>query len=454
LGQVPSGVYRPRKPKASPLWQCLKEHFYWFLVDYPEKYEAKHGFLKPLIEEVVNKFLNCGDLKRGFARVKCPDCDKQYVLAFSCRGRWFCPSCHQKKVLLFGEFISAEVAFPVPHRQYVLTVPIRLRVYFRNNRKLLKKLCQAAHDSLLDFMRQSLRLPEGMPGMVMAIQTFGDYVNFHPHLHALVADGLFTDTGLFYVMPEQSLRPLEEMFRARVLALVVKEGLLDPEAAENMLAWRHSGFHVHNGHRIARDDKAGVERIAQYIIRNPFSEEKMTYSAESAQVIYRSKPNPKTRRNFEVFTAGEFIAAITQHIPDKGFQMVRYYGWYSNKSRGVRKKKAAGQAGPPADDVAILDVSDHGRRKIPSKKWRELIKKVWEVDPLKCPNCGGEMKMVNLTDDPRDIRALIEDWGLHEFVRDPPARPPPGHATRRVTGWADDIVFDDGPFISEDQDAA
>ena len=46
------------------------------------------------------------------------------------------------------------------------------------------------------------------------------------------------------------------------------------------------------------------------------------------------------KRNFQVFTACDFIAAITQHIPDKRFQMVRYYGWYSNKMRGQRRKRA------------------------------------------------------------------------------------------------------------------
>ena len=51
-------------------------------------------------------------------------------------------------------------------------------------------------------------------------------------------------------------------------------------------------------------------------------------------VIYRSRMHAKTKRNFEIFSAEEFIAAITQHIPDKGFQMVRYYGWYSNRARG------------------------------------------------------------------------------------------------------------------------
>ena len=58
---------------------------------------------------------------------------------------------------------------------------------------------------------------------------------------------------------------------------------------------------------------------------SPFSEQKMVYNAENGTVIYRSRMHAKTKRNFEIFSAEEFIAAITQHIPDKGFQMVRYY---------------------------------------------------------------------------------------------------------------------------------
>jgi Transposase zinc-binding domain len=72
-------------------------------------------FLKPAVEDVVNKYLDCGDLSKGFARLHCAKCNKDYLLAFSCKGRWFCPSCHEKKVLLFGEFIKESVAYRLPH---------------------------------------------------------------------------------------------------------------------------------------------------------------------------------------------------------------------------------------------------------------------------------------------------------------------------------------------------
>jgi hypothetical protein len=64
--------------------------------------------------------------------------------------------------------------------------------------------------------------------------------------------------------------------------------------------------------------------LEEYILRNPFSVEKMTLESPTNMVIYRSRLNAKINRNFEVFTATDFLAAIAQHIPDNGAQMVRY----------------------------------------------------------------------------------------------------------------------------------
>ena len=68
-------------------------------------------------------------------------------------------------------------------------------------------------------------------------------------------------------------------------------------------------------------------------------------------------------------------ASSSQHIPDKSFQLVRYYGWYSNKMRGQRAKHAAEEAKATIGAaVKVIDVSEHNPRRIPSAKWRELIK--------------------------------------------------------------------------------
>ncbi|MBU0943332.1 MAG: transposase [Proteobacteria bacterium] len=80
--------------------------------------------------------------------------------------------------------------------------PIILRKFFFYNRKLLSTLSKAAADSLQVFLRTVLGLKDGIFGAVLTIQTFGDSARWHPHIHAIVADGLFRRNGVFYVMPK------------------------------------------------------------------------------------------------------------------------------------------------------------------------------------------------------------------------------------------------------------
>ena len=113
----------------------------------------------------------------------------------------------------------------------------------------------------------------------------------------------------------------------------------------------------------------------------------MQVNRSGDSILYRSGMNPKIKRNFQVFSACDFIAAITQHIPDKRFQMVRYYGWYSNKMRGQRRKRAEEEAAREsaataeqecgAGASAAIEIIEHREskpRRIPSRSWRELIK--------------------------------------------------------------------------------
>ncbi len=424
-------VYRLRRPRESPLWQCLSRHFDTFRDVYEERYQPRYGFLRQIIPQVVNKYLDCGDLERGFARVRCDHCKHEYLLAFSCKGRWFCPSCHQKKVQLFGVLLAETILYPVPHRHFTFGIPKMLRPYFRYEPDLLKDLCRIAHECLLEYLRNTLHLPEGIPGIVMTIHSYGEYLDWHPHLHALVADGLFVRSSLFYVLPNVSLKPLEGLFRARVIKFLVDKGLLPPKRANMLRGWVHSGFNVHRSRRVLPDESQDLERLAQYIIRNPFTVEKMQVIAPNranpdSSVIYRSGLNPKIQRNFEVFTPCDFIAAITQHLPDKSFQLVRYYGWYSNKMRGQRDKRASKEAKAAGNAVEVIDVAEHQPRRIPSPKWRELIKKVWEADPLLCPKCSREMRIVALIDEREVIERILRHLALWETgVRVSPARAPP-----------------------------
>lgn len=96
---------------------------------------------------------------------------------------------------MFREWITDEILLPIRHRQYVLIISKVLRPYFRSDRKLLGKFSQCAYQCLKEFFRKTLNKKDGVPGAVISIQTFGDLVNFHAHLHGLVTEGSFMPNG-------------------------------------------------------------------------------------------------------------------------------------------------------------------------------------------------------------------------------------------------------------------
>ena len=106
--------------------------------------------------DVIHRYLDCGDLHFGFARVKCKDCGHEYLLPFSCKRRHFCPSCHQKRVVEFGEWLCAAVLKYVPHRQWVFSIPKRLRIYFMFDRSLLTKLSRCSWKVLNLYLTQAV----------------------------------------------------------------------------------------------------------------------------------------------------------------------------------------------------------------------------------------------------------------------------------------------------------
>jgi hypothetical protein len=239
----------------------------------------------------------------------------------------------------------------------------------------------------------------------------------------------------FHTLPDAPLKPLEELFRAKVIHLLVEEKLVPPKRVQVLYTWKHSGFNVHAGEPVPPEAKADLEDLAQYILRNPFSVKKMTLESPTDMVIYRSRLNAKINRNFEVFTATDFLAVITQHIPDKGAQMVRYYGWYSNKMRGVRHRGLR-----PESVARRPGLSPPPPLKLPSKGWRDLVLRVWHVDPLRCPVCQNPMRVIAVIDDPRVgtglfVPGLPQNRATSRALpgRPPDASQPPLGVTPRLT---------------------
>ena len=333
---MPESVYRQRKPQSSPYYRCVEDHFEMLEMVYEDRFERQYGYFRPYVKRVIYRYLDCGVLKNGFARVRCEDCGHEYLLAFSCKRRHFCPSCHQKRVVEFGDWLCREVIKAVPHRHVVLSIPKILRRYFLYDRKLLTELSRCGWEALKTLYTIGVRDKKVLSGAVVAVQTFGDFLGFHPHLHILVSDGCFHENGMFSVSPAVDTKALEQIFRHNVLKMLLAKDKITQDMVALLDKWRHTGFNVFAGPRILPRQEESMENLTRYIIRASFSQERMAYHRETVQVEYKSKDGAQTK----VFDALEWLAAMCSHVPNKGEQMVRYYGYYSNAARGKRKKAA------------------------------------------------------------------------------------------------------------------
>ena len=227
---------------------------------------------------------------------------------------------------------------------------------------------------------------------------FHDFLGYNPHTHILVTDGCFYgDKGMFRVAPPLELKKLEAIFRHKVFKMLLAKGKITEKMIAMLSTWRHSGFNAFCGNRISPKDDTAMENLARYIIRASFSQERMHYKDQEGKVVYTVKDG----KSVKVFPAMEWIAAMCSHIPNRGEQMVRYYGYYSNVSRGKRQKEGL-------DDAIPCILEPQGDEKTFRRNWARLIQKIYETDPLVCPKCQGTMRVISSIEDTSVIRAILE----------------------------------------------
>jgi hypothetical protein len=146
-------------------------------------------------------------------------------------------ACHQKRVVEFGEWLCPAVLKYVPHRQWVFSIPKRLRIYFMFDRKLFTQLSRCAWKVLNLYLTQAAAHEDAKPGAAIAVQSFGDFQNFNPHLHVLATDGCFYNDAAFIVCPPPDTGELEELFRHEVFRILKSEGKITDVVIESMMSW-------------------------------------------------------------------------------------------------------------------------------------------------------------------------------------------------------------------------
>ena len=133
----------------------------------------------------------------------------------------------------------------------------------------------------------------------------------------------------------------------------------------------------------------------------------MEYDEQHGAVTYHSdKPSGPTAGS-ETSDALEFLARLTSHIPDKNQVLQRYYGHYSSRVRAMRRKAAEKNEDYEEHPLVTVEPEPEAVREA-KRRWANLLRHILEVEPLRCPRCGEEMRIVSFITEPKTIDRILE----------------------------------------------
>jgi hypothetical protein len=138
----------------------FRHHFPGFAEFYDQRLcEGVRPVPLPRITRVAQKFLRCGDYTQGLARIQCAnsECRFEFFRPFSCKGFYLCPSCSQKRALLFAEYLDQQLLLTLPPPPIRLLHSKALRVFFRHDQRLFSEISSLIFSLTTDFYRAAAR---------------------------------------------------------------------------------------------------------------------------------------------------------------------------------------------------------------------------------------------------------------------------------------------------------
>jgi len=303
-------------------------------------------------------------------------------------------------------------------------------------------------------------------GAVAFIHRFGSSLNTHVHFHVCVVDGVFeavtaddtvqppTLEGVHFHAPsgldDATVAQVHAAVRRRLLHAFVVRGHIEQWDAKEMLAYKHSGFSVDASVRIEADDRTGLERLLRYCARPSFSKERLRKEG-CALVCSCAKQHSEPvggKQSDLALTPMELIDRIAALVPPPRTHRQRHHGVPAPNSPLREQVTAMAQMLPaplqaqahdptsPEPGAATGAVGIGGAAKQPVTQppmhspahylWAALIARIYEVFPLICPICAGQMRIIAFITDGAEVRKILEHIGADsQAPRITPARGPP-----------------------------
>lgn len=351
---------------------------------FSDHYEEILYTLHPRATEIENitKMINCGDPSYGGAMYACPKCGHLKFVPFRCHSR-FCPTCGthyaQKRANAMANQLVA-----VRHRHCVFTIPEDLRHFFKDDRSLLDCLFTAVQSVVLRMFLKENKSKNFTPGFICVLHTFGRPLEWNPHIHCLISEGGHSDDGKWRNIHHFNYKLLRESFRTALLnELESHIGSSFKNIKSQMYRMHENGFYVYAKPSLA-DPRTVTQYIGRYLGRPVIATKRIDrYNKDADTVTFHYNRHEDNKYIERTLPAIEFIKLLMQHIPEKNFKMIRYYGIYSRHrdiDKNLRKQRTSEQ-----------------RRIFTSfTRWRESILLSFGYDPLQCPKCNSQMEILDI----------------------------------------------------------
>ena len=365
---------------AISIKSIFSDHWKSIKLELSRRYESSHW--KSIVES-VEKMLSCREPSNGYAEYICTHCGTKKKCSFTCKGR-FCTSCGKKYT---DEWVQRTVdeLIDVPHRHLVLTVAEELREVLFWHRSLLKVMMDSAAKTALEVLQS--QKSGAVPGILVVVHTFGRDLKFNPHVHLLMTEGGLRG-GQWEPIPFLPYALLRKKWQYHLLTEIKgcwAESREDSRFIDRLFKDNVQGFYV-NGESRMTSSRYAARYIGRYIARPALAEHKITsYDGEWVTFWYES--HEEKRRVYRRLEAREFIERLIDHLPLKGFKMVRHYGLYARRSKGMALEVLSKCGNFLQKSFAFLSA--------PAKvlSWRQRLIQTYGRDPLRCPRCGEEMEL-------------------------------------------------------------
>jgi hypothetical protein len=477
-------VYEKHDPFAQALHQVVRENLATFYAAIEEGWQTR---LPDFVRAEFAGYLDCSVMQRGFAHLACEDCGLPRLVAFTCAGRGFCPTCLGRRMNQTTHNLLAHVLPAAPLRQWVLSLPYALRAPLAYEPGLMGVVTRVFADSLLRWYRRRLAPNNGTSqgGLLTVIQRSSGDMRLNPHLHIVALDGLYVAgpdgqpvfRALGHLKTDE-VADVVQVVKIRVLKALSRRGVVrvsldvlevddaladrDPVLAQlataavaglppagpaerrrepvvlaarggpeivGDLVVQDGGFNLHAKTHAGAVDDEGRARLLRYVLRPPLAQDRLAVLPDHRVRLTLKRPWSDGTYALEM-DALALLARLASAVPPPKQHQTVYSGvlaaaahWRPLIVPPALAAPSASAAPAPAAFTKAAKPPPTGKR-CRYIKWAELLRLTFGLTVDQCPACGGRMKLRALVRDPESIERFLRHQRMWS--------PPQGNAPQRA----------------------